>query len=149
LVELYPPVIALSNIFATDDQPMPRPPTLPRDAENTKVSLFFIGWPVFVRLDTFRGHHGYLRQFECILDLWALGDMLLPLPVTYLTFDSIPVRTAPQHVWIFSHVSSATDKKGLLFLIFRLDDRVDVVHAIPCSRLWFPPPLDEWKALAG
>jgi hypothetical protein len=85
----------LLDTFDADDEKMTRPPTLARYAENTKISPLFIGWPMSVGLDTFCRRHSCLREFECILNLWPLGDMLLPLAAANLAFNSISVLAAP------------------------------------------------------
>jgi len=48
-----------------------------------------------IGLDTFCRYHSCLREFERILDLWPLGDMLLPLAVANLALNSISVLTVP------------------------------------------------------
>jgi hypothetical protein len=85
----------LLDIFDTDDEEMTRPPTLTGYAENTKISPLFIGWPMSVGPDTFRRCHSRFREVERILDLWTLGDMLLPLVAANLAFNSIGILTAP------------------------------------------------------
>jgi hypothetical protein len=74
---------------------MTRPSTLPRNAENTKISPLFIGWPMSVGLDAFYRRHSRLREVERILDLWPLGDMLLPLVTANPAFNSIGILTTP------------------------------------------------------
>jgi hypothetical protein len=85
----------LLDIFDADDEKMTRPSTPTGYAENTKISPFFIGWPMSVGLDTFCRYHSRFREVERVLDLWPLGDMLLPLVTANLAFNSIGILTTP------------------------------------------------------
>jgi len=83
---------------------MARPPALAGDTKKAKVSPSFIGWPTSIRLGTSCRPHGCLCEFERLVNLWPLGDVFLPLPLTNLAFNSIGVLATPQNVQIFRHV---------------------------------------------
>jgi hypothetical protein len=133
----------LPDIFDADDKKMTRPPTLTRYAEKTKISPLFIGWPMSVGFDTFCRRHHRFREVERVLDLWPLGDMLLPLAAANLAFNSICVLAAPQNVWIVCHVYPAPAEQVSLLLISCTDGRVDSANSASRSKIGSPAPLDE------